>query len=324
MPSTATTCVAINGFGRVGRAIAAHLTSRVNPGIKLLAVNDPNVKNVPSSHFGADGGLIFHFSDDNKIKWADFGIDTVIESTKGEGLKERVSHHLENGAQRVIITQPAEIANIMVIYGVNHHMANLQQRVISASSCTANGTIPAVNLINSLSAIKSLRLAVQHTYDPDNPFLELRPQWLSERQNQQAGMRDLRDSIDYPTTLGQSIAQFFPDLILGDNLRVSARRIASIYRGFAIFLDFYLESAITKEAFLLALKQAQESFAGMFMMPENGISYSDIQENPHSVIIPMDSIQSDGRQFNMLVYQDNIYGYAARVVDLINYLHALK
>ena len=166
------TKIGINGFGRIGRLVYRTIKERAAGRIEVVAINDlfePSINahllkydstygayhgtvGVKDGHLLIDGKTVTVTAekDLNAIKWADMGVDIVIEST---GLftdaTKSVGHITSGGAKKVIISAPAKNEDITIVLGVNDGKYDpTKHRMISNASCTTNGLAPVAKVLN--------------------------------------------------------------------------------------------------------------------------------------------------------------------------------
>ncbi|HGY12005.1 MAG TPA: aldehyde dehydrogenase, partial [Desulfobacterales bacterium] len=186
------TKIAINGFGRIGRA--AFKLALKKDDLEVVALNDLD-DNTTLAHllkydtvYGKFDGEISS-SDDNiivdgkkyrclaekdpeKLPWKDLGVDVVIESTGIFRTEEKASMHITAGAKRVVISAPAKGGTVdTVVLGVNDEkMTN--QGVISNASCTTNCIAPVARILHSAIGIKKATMTTIHAYTPDQNLID--------------------------------------------------------------------------------------------------------------------------------------------------------
>lgn len=160
--------VAINGFGRIGRVFCRQM--RLHDNLELVAINDLTNTHTLShllkydssqGHFPApvsytekeliiDGKKVAVFSQENPelLPWDEMNIDVVVESTGRFTSRPDAERHLKAGARKVVISAPAQGDGDSIQYvvlGVNDHLINRNDRIISNASCTTNNVAPLIN-----------------------------------------------------------------------------------------------------------------------------------------------------------------------------------
>ena len=219
--------VAINGFGRIGRTFFRLLAN--HPVIQVVAINDladaktlSHLLKYDSIHgiFSNDISYEDHFikvgttkipvinsNHPNKLPWADFKVDIVLEATGKFKTKTDLVGHLKNGAKKVILSVPPMDDSIkMVVYGVNEHLLMEDDDIISNASCTTNNAAPMIKVVQELCGIDQAYITTVHSYTSDQSLHDQPHRDL--RRARAAGQSII------PTTTGaaKALTKIFPDL----------------------------------------------------------------------------------------------------------------
>ncbi|HQZ13796.1 MAG TPA: type I glyceraldehyde-3-phosphate dehydrogenase, partial [Devosia sp.] len=187
--------VAINGFGRIGRNILRAIVEadRGNE-IQVVAVNDlgPVETNAHLLRYDSvhgrfpfdvkvDGDIVSTHGqtfkvtavkDPSQLPHKEMGVDIVLECTGIFTSKEKASAHLTAGAKKVIVSAPAENADLTVVYGINDDQISREHVVISNGSCTTNCLAPMAKTVNDLVGIEKGMMTTIHSYTGDQPTLD--------------------------------------------------------------------------------------------------------------------------------------------------------
>src|ERR671939_1916969 len=186
--------VAINGFGRIGRNILRAIVEAGRRDIEVVAVNDlgpvetnahllrfDSVHGRFPSEVGVEGDSLV--VDGHKIKVTaiknpaelphkELGIDIAMECTGIFTANDKAKAHLEAGAKRVLVSAPADGADLTVVYGVNHDKLSKDHRVVSNASCTTNCLAPVAQVLNDAVGIEKGFMTTVHSYTNDQPSLD--------------------------------------------------------------------------------------------------------------------------------------------------------
>ncbi|HYA12309.1 MAG TPA: type I glyceraldehyde-3-phosphate dehydrogenase [Thermodesulfovibrionales bacterium] len=328
--------VAINGFGRIGRAFLR--ASRGYQEFSIVAINDltdaktlAHLLKYDSVHgiFKADvkagdGSIIVDgkeikilaMTEPEKLPWKDLGVDIVIESTGRFTDKPSASKHIDAGARWVIISAPAKEPDITVCMGVNEEMLDPgKHKVISNASCTTNCLAPVAKVIhNEFKIIKGLMTTI-HSYTNDQRILDLPHKDL--RRARAAAMSMI------PTTTGaaKAVGLVLPDLkgkLNGLSIRVPTPNVSLVDLVAEVSRD------VTVEGVNGALKKAAEGpLKGILQYTEDPVVSIDFNGNDHSAILDASlTMVLEGRMVKVLAWYDNEWGYSSRLRDLI--LHIIK
>src|SRR6476660_5470570 len=186
--------VAINGFGRIGRNILRAIAAADRKNIELVALNDlgPVETNAHLLRYDrVHGRLPGHVTmqgdsisvcngaikvsaerDPSKLAWKDLGIDIALECTGLFTAKDKAAAHLTAGAKRVLVSAPADGADLNVVFGVNHDRLTKDHKVVSNGSCTTNCLAPVAKVLNDTVGIETGFMTTIHAYTGDQPTLD--------------------------------------------------------------------------------------------------------------------------------------------------------
>ncbi len=110
--------------------------------------------------------------DPSKLPWKDLGVDIALECTGIFTAKDKASMHLTAGAKRVLVSAPADGADLTVVYGVNHDKLTKDHKVVSNASCTTNCLAPVAKVLNDAVGIDKGFMTTIHSYTGDQPTLD--------------------------------------------------------------------------------------------------------------------------------------------------------
>ncbi|HEU4947442.1 MAG TPA: type I glyceraldehyde-3-phosphate dehydrogenase [Kribbella sp.] len=328
--------VGINGFGRIGRNFF-RAAQAAGADIEVVAVNDltdnqtlahllkydsilgrfPGEVTATENDITVGGHTFKAFAerDPANLKWSDVGADVVLESTGFFTDATKAKTHVDNGAQKVIISAPAKNEDITVVMGVNHELYDANQHtVISNASCTTNCLAPMAKAIHDAFTIEKGLMTTIHAYTQD--------------QNLQDGPhKDLRRARAaalniVPTSTGaaKAIGLVLPELkgkLDGFALRVP------VPTGSATDLTVTVGRETSVEEVNAAVKAAAEgALKGYLSYTEDEIVSTDIVTDPASCIFDSGLTKVIGNQVKVVGWYDNEWGYSNRLVDLINHVGA--
>jgi glyceraldehyde 3-phosphate dehydrogenase len=332
--------VAINGFGRIGRAVFRIIESRADSGIEVVAINDLSDDDVLAyllkhdTVMGTfDGDIAVHDGvmdagrsrgirmlmerNPAELPWADLDVDVVVESTGVFRAREQLQMHLDAGAKRVVLTVPAKgPIDETVVLGVNDAQLDATDIVVSNASCTTNCLAPIAKVLNDSFGIKRGMMTTVHAYTNDQRLADVpHSDWRRSR----AATENI-----IPTTTGaaKAVGLVLPEL--AGKLDGMAMRVP-VPDGSTVDLVVELERPVTVEEVNAAVKAAAEGdLAGILEYTETPIVSTDIIGNPHSSIFDASATQVlDGNFVKVMSWYDNEWGYSNRVVDLIERLGAI-
>jgi glyceraldehyde 3-phosphate dehydrogenase len=327
--------VAINGFGRIGRITCRQLVKNSN--MELVAVNDltdtytlahllkydsvqrrfPGTVSHDEHHLYINGNKVHVFAEANpaRLPWKKLNIDVVIESTGVFTTKAGAQQHLDAGAGKVIISAPAkgESDDIKyIVLGVNDHLINRNDRIISNSSCTTNNVAPLIMILDENWGIQKGFITTVHSYTKDQHLLD-------------APHNDLRRgrAAAYsivPTTTGAAKAstRIFPHL--EGNLGGAGIRVP-VPDGSLTDLTCTLKTCTSIEEINRKFEEAANGrLKGILEFTRDPIVSMDIIGNTHSAIFDagLTAVLGDKQKLvKVVAWYDNETGYSARLVELI-------
>jgi glyceraldehyde 3-phosphate dehydrogenase len=219
--------VAINGFGRIGRAIVRQL-EQFPRSFQVVAINDltdpktlAHLLKYDSVHgtlnkevTAGDGSIsiagrsvkILAEKDPKNLPWKALGVDLVLECTGLFTSKEKAELHIQAGAKKVIVSAPSSNADITIVYGVNHDKYDSKKHtVISCASCTTNCLAPVAKVLLENFGIKRGSMTTIHSYTNDQQILDLPHKDL--RRARAAGLSMIPTSTGAAKALGLVIPE---------------------------------------------------------------------------------------------------------------------
>ncbi|MDP3957607.1 MAG: type I glyceraldehyde-3-phosphate dehydrogenase [bacterium] len=324
--------IAINGFGRIGRA--AFKIALEKKDIEVVALNDLTSADILAhllkydtayghyrkSVIASNGKLVvegkeyvvYAEPDPRKLPWKELGVDVVLECTGRFTDKATAGKHIEAGAQKVILSAPAKGEDGAVptfLIGVNDDEYK-DAKILSNASCTTNSLAPVVKVLNEAFGIQKAFMTTIHSYTAD--------------QNLQDGPhKDLRRARAaaqniVPTTTGAAIAvtQVMPELSgIFDGI---ALRVPTIVVSLSD-CTFLLKRKTTKEEVNQLLKDAAKSprYEKVLAVTEEPLVSSDFIGNPYSSVVDLTLTKVvDGDFVKVIAWYDNEWGYANRLVEM--------
>ncbi len=330
--------VAINGFGRIGRAAFRMLSQRDD--IEVVAINDvtsnetlayltrfdtvygryPGVVTLKGDTMSAGTQTVrmLEQKDPAKLPWGELGVDVVVEATGRFRKREECAWHLAAGAKRVILTVPAkDEVDAMVVVGVNDHLLKREHLIVSNASCTTNCLAPVAKVLNDAFGIVKGVITTVHAYTNDQRLADVPHKDLRRS-------RAANENI-IPTTTGaaRAVGKVLPEL--KGKLDGVAMRVP-VPDGSIVDLVAELSKNATVASINGAMKEAASKapMKGILAYCEEPIVSSDIIQDSHSATFDSLCTRVLGGNFvKVIAWYDNEWGYSCRVVDLIGKLAAL-
>ena len=322
--------VAINGFGRIGRNILRAIVESGRKDIEVIAINDlgpvetnAHLLRFDSVHgrFPADVQVDGEFlvingqrirvtaiKDPATLPHKDLGVDIAMECTGIFTSKEKASAHLAAGAKRVIVSAPADGADLTVVYGVNHDKLTKDHVVVSNASCTTNCLAPVAKVLHETVGIEKGFMTTIHSYTNDQPTLD---QMHKDLYRARAAALNM---IPTSTGAAKAVGLVLPELngkLDGSSIRVPTPNVS------VVDFKFVAKKATTKEEINEAIKRAaDQELKGILGYTNQPNVSSDFNHDPHSSVFHLDQTKvMEGNFVRVLSWYDNEWGFSNRMAD---------
>jgi len=322
--------VAINGFGRIGRNVLRAIVEVGRHDIEVVAVNDlapvetnahllrfdsvhgrfPGEVKVEGDSISCGNGKIkvTAVKDPSQLPWKELGVDIALECTGIFTSKEKAATHLKAGAKRVLISAPADGADLTVVYGVNHDKLTKDHLVVSNASCTTNCLAPVAKVLNDAIGIDKGFMTTIHAYTNDQPSLDQVHKDLYRARAAAISM------IPTSTGAAKAVGLVLPELagkLDGVSIRVPTPNVS------VIDFKFVAKRTTTKDEVNGAVKRAADQqmkgILGYTNQPNVSI---DFNHDPHSAVFHMDQTKvMDGTFVRVMSWYDNEWGFSNRMAD---------
>ncbi len=322
--------VAINGFGRIGRNILRAIHESGRKDIEVVAVNDlgpvetnahllrydsvhgrfPHEVSVDGDHIsvGKEKFKVTAIKDPTQLPWKELGVDIALECTGIFTARDKAAAHLTAGAKRVIVSAPAEGADLTVVYGINHDKLTKDHIVISNASCTSNCLAPLAAVLHETVGIEKGMMTTIHSYTGDQPTLDTMHKDLYRARA--AALSQI------PTSTGaaKAIGLVLPDLkgkLDGISIRVPTPNVS------VVDLKFIAKRSTTPQEINEALIAASKGkLKGVLSVTHHPNVSIDFNHDPHSSIVALDQTKvMDGNFVSVLSWYDNEWGFSNRMAD---------
>lgn len=332
------TRVAINGFGRIGRAFFRVAFERKE--LEIVGINDlGDVENLAyllkydtaqgmynhtvetvagdRSKIVVDGKEIpvFSVKDPSELPWGDLDVDIAVESTGIFAEFEKSKPHLEAGAKRVVITAPVKedapdgLRGATVLMGVND--GNLEMVDISSNaSCTTNAGSPVMHILNQAIGIEKALLNTVHGYTSTQSLVDA-PNKKDFRRGRAAAQNII------PASTGAAIATTKAITDLEGKFDGVALRVPVI-AGSIADITFLAKRKTSAEEVNEILKKAagEAGWKNVFTFTEDPIVSSDIIGSTYASIADLSFTRVvDGDLVKVLAWYDNEMGYTHALVE---------
>lgn len=327
--------VAINGFGRIGRAFVRRSAGR---GVEIVAINDlGSLENLayllkydtvygraPFSVEVKDGTLVIdgkqvkflQEKDPANLPWKDLNIDVVVESTGLFTDYEKAKAHLDAGAKRVVITAPSKSddpSGATVLMGINEEkMATCQ--ITSNGSCTTNAASPVIAILDATLGIEKAILSTTHGYTASQSLVD-----GPAKKDMKEGRAAAQNIVPTSTGAAVAVTKAYPALT-GNFDGISLR--VPVPAGSIADVTFISERPTTTEEVNELLRTAAKDprWEGIFKTTDEELVSSDIVGEPCASIADLGMTRVvGGNLVKVLAWYDNEMGYTEALVR-----HVLK
>jgi glyceraldehyde 3-phosphate dehydrogenase len=323
--------VAINGFGRIGRNVLRAIIENGRTDIEVVAINDlgpvetnahllrfdsihgrfPGEVKTGSDWIDAGRGKmkVTAIKSPAELPHKDLGVDIALECTGIFTARDKAAAHLHGGAKRVIVSAPADGADLTVVYGVNHEALKKEHMVISNASCTTNCLAPVVKVLHDAVGIERGMMTTIHSYTNDQPSLD---QLHKDLYRARAAALNM---IPTSTGAAKAIGLVIPELkgkLDGVSIRVPTPNVS------VVDLKFVASRATTKDEINDAVRKAANGpLKGVLAFTDAPNVSHDFNHDPHSSIFHMDQTKvMDGTFVSILSWYDNEWGFSNRMADV--------
>ncbi|OUS17416.1 type I glyceraldehyde-3-phosphate dehydrogenase [Gammaproteobacteria bacterium 50_400_T64] len=334
--------LAINGFGRVGRCVLRALHERqaqLGERLQVVAINEladldtiayltrydsthghfPGQVGVSSSggeRLVIDGHEIHvsHQQSLTDLPWAEHNVDLVLECTGTFAQRDIAQQHIDAGAKAVLFSQPAEAdIDATVVYGINHQQLSREHKIISAASCTTNCVVPAIKALHDALGVEAGVITTIHSAMNDQPVLD--SYHHTDLRKTRAAFQSI---IPVETGLAKGIDRILPELsgrFEAQAMRVPTQNVS------AIDLSVQVQRDTTSAEVNAILRNASEGpLNNILGFTEEPLASCDFNHDAHSGIVDASQTRVGGeRLVKVLLWFDNEWGYANRMVDILDY-----
>jgi glyceraldehyde 3-phosphate dehydrogenase len=322
--------VAINGFGRIGRNVLRAIVESGRKDIEVVAVNDlgpvetnahllrfdsvhgrfPSEVSVEGDSLLVDGQRIKVTAIRNpaELPHRELGVDIALECTGIFTSKEKAKAHLDAGAKRVLVSAPADGADLTVVYGVNHEKLTKDHLVVSNASCTTNCLAPVAKVMNDSIGIEKGFMTTVHSYTNDQPSLDQIHKDLYRARAAALSM------IPTSTGAAKAVGLVLPELngkLDGVAIRVPTPNVS------VVDFKFVAKRKTNKEEITEAVKRAaKQELKGILGYTEQPNVSIDFNHDPHSSVFHVDQTKVlDGTLVRVMSWYDNEWGFSNRMAD---------
>ena len=322
--------VAINGFGRIGRNVLRAIYESGRTDIEVVAINDlgPVETNAHLLRFDSVHGRfpgevtvngdsidlgrgpikVTAVKNPAELPHKELGVEIALECTGIFTSKEKASAHLAAGAKRVLVSAPADGADLTVVYGVNHEKLTKDHLVVSNASCTTNCLAPVAQVLNDLVGIEKGFMTTIHSYTGDQPTLDTLHKDLYR------GRAAALSMIPTSTGAAKAVGLVLPELngrLDGTAIRVPTPNVS------VVDFKFVAKNETSKDEINAGIKAAaSQHLKGVLGVTDQPNVSIDFNHDAHSSIFHLDQTKvMDGTLVRVLSWYDNEWGFSNRMAD---------
>lgn len=323
--------IAINGFGRIGRASLKIITG--TPGLELVAVNDlMSIENAAyllkydsvygiydkevsfdGNHLKVDGRDILFLSerDPSKLPWKDQSVDVVIESTGVFTNREDAEKHIIAGARTVVISAPAKSKDTpTVVHGVNTRDGNT--KIFSCASCTTNNIAPIMEIMDRRIGVKKAILNTIHAYTASQGLVDA-PSKKKPRMGRAAAVNLV------PASTGAAVAttKALPQLE-GRFDGVAIRTPVPVGSISDITLLSSRNTSVEEINGILKEESESDRYKLVISVSDAPLVSSDIIKSPYASVVDLEMTRVvDGDLVKIMAWYDNEWGFTNQMIRQI-------
>lgn len=333
--------VAINGYGRIGQCVLRALYGNGgNHNLKVVAINeladletiayltqyDTTHGRFPAAVEGNGGGLlvdgdhirVFNQPEPEGLPWRELDIDLVLECSGSYSDRVTAERHLKAGAKRLLFSQPAaHDIDATVVYGFNHSDLTGQDRIASSASCTTNCVIPILDLLDRNFRIASGVSTTIHSVMNDQPVIDRYHQ--SDLRLTRSAMHSM---IPVKTGLSEGIARLLPHLsgkMECLHLRVPTLNVSLM--DLAIHVEENVDVQMVNDLFRNASIGSLYGLLGYSEQPHASVDFNT--DSRSAIVDGTQTRVSNSNLIKLMVWFDNEWSYANRMLDVAGYWAAL-
>ncbi|WP_416975010.1 type I glyceraldehyde-3-phosphate dehydrogenase [Streptomyces sp. 4F14] len=322
--------VGINGFGRIGRTYLRAALER-GEDIEVVAVNDVAPAATLAhlleydSTFGRLGREVGHDErsitvdghriavtaerDPAALRWAELGVELVVESTGRFRDRDSAALHLKAGARGVLLSAPGKGVDATLVVGVNHDAYDREHdRIVSAASCTTNCVAPMVKVLDDAFGVERGMLTTVHGYTNDQSLIDGPHKDLRRARSAALSI------IPTGTGAARAVGLVLPEL--AGALDGIAVRVP-VEDGSLTDLTVVLNRPVTRDEVNDAFEAAAEGpLRGVLRVSHAPIVSRDVIGDPSSCVFDPALTQVNGPLAKVFGWYDNEWGYTNRLLDL--------
>ena len=330
--------IAINGYGRIGRAILRAIVEReLQDQLQIVVINDLGIAEsvvyetrydsvhgiFPATVEATEQGMrvltdqgmtdidLLQVADANALPWGDLGIDLVLECSGNMSDRRRAEQHLSAGAKKVLIGAAAGIeVDLTVVYGINHDQLKPWHRIVSNASCTTNCMAPVLKPLNDTIGIEDGLMTTIHAYTNGQVLTDT----VIDKTDLRRGRSATQSMIPTSTHATEALGWVLPELadkITGISMRVPTINVSVVDLVFRPSRDVTV--AEVNQIMAHAVAHDRYDVLGYNEQPLVSIDFNHCSK---SASFDATQTMKMGQLIKILAWYDNEWGYANRMIDV--------
>ena len=330
--------MAINGFGRIGRLVLRAAVETGRRDVEVVAINDlappetnahllrfdsvhgrfPGKVQLEGDQLDCGTGPIRVLAEREiaKLPWRDLEVDVVAECTGIFTKRDAAARHLDAGAKRVLVSAPAEGADITVCYKVNHEQLRPEHKVVSNASCTTNCLAPVAKVLQDAIGIARGHMTTIHSFTNDQNLLDVFHKDLHRARAATMSM------IPTSTGAARAVGLVLPELkgkLDGVAFRVPTPNVSVVDFTFVPTRETSIEEI--NEAVIAAAEGPMQGVLGYHREPLVSV---DFNHDSHSSTVDLSATKVlEGQLVRVASWYDNEWGFSCRMNDVAAILGSL-
>jgi glyceraldehyde 3-phosphate dehydrogenase (phosphorylating) len=323
--------IAINGFGRIGRLVLRAAAETGRSDVKVVAINDlappetnAHLLRYDSVHGRFPGRVqlegdqldcgtgpikVLAERDIGRLPWRDLEVDVVLECTGIFTKRDAAAKHLDAGARRVLVSAPAQGADITVCYKVNHEDLRAEHQVVSNASCTTNCLAPVAKVLHDAIGIERGHMTTIHAFTNDQNLLDVFHKDLHRARAATCSM------IPTSTGAARAVGLVLPELngkLDGVAFRVPTQNVS------IVDFTFVPARATSADEVKATIKAAADGpMTGVLGYHEEPLVSIDFNHDSHSSTVDLSATKViEGQLVRVASWYDNEWGFSCRMNDV--------
>jgi D-erythrose 4-phosphate dehydrogenase len=328
--------IAINGLGRIGRGVLRAFyesSADAYPNMQIVGLNEladlktlahlmqydsthgrfPGTISAQDNQLLINGDLIpvSQIEEMGLLPWEKLDVDLVMECTGTFTARSTAEIHLEQGAKKVLFSQPAESdVDATIVYGVNHTELKPEHTIISNASCTTNCIVPVIKCLDDALGIKNGVMTTIHSAMNDQPVID-----AYHHTDLRLTRSAFQSIIPVETGLAKGIDRILP--ALAGRFQAQAMRVPTTNVS-AIDLSIVVDKATSVDDINKLIRESSEAMLpNVLAYTDEPLASCDFNHDPRSAIVDLGQTRVSGKHLvKVLVWFDNEWAYANRMLDV--------